>query len=303
MGYQDRDYYREQAQEVGVRSMVIRLIIINAVLFLADAFFGGQNHALTGWLALRGDALVHPWMWYQFLSAGFAHDPAPNLMHIAGNMLGLYVFGRPLEEKYGKREFLRFYLVAIVLGSVLWAVRNYFFVEPTLRITRDGTEHFDWGSMLGASGGVTATMILYCWLYPRATLLLFFAIPTPAWLAAVLLIALDVFGTKFGGLGARVAHDVHLTGAAFAFAYWYFGWNLGRLPGSDSVSRLWRAPKKWFRKRPNLRAFDPESSYEDLDAEGDRLLEKVGREGQASLTPRERRVLEDYSRRMRQKRR
>ena len=37
--------------------------------------------------------------------------------------------------------------------------------------------------------------------------------------------------------------------------------------------------------------------------EGDRLLEKVGREGQASLTARERRVLEDYSRRMRQKRR
>jgi hypothetical protein len=46
---------------------------------------------------------------------------------------------------------------------------------------------------------------------------------------------------------------------------------------------------------------DPEAYYEDLDAEADQLLEKVAREGEGSLSARERRVLEAYSRRMRQK--
>jgi hypothetical protein len=48
---------------------------------------------------------------------------------------------------------------------------------------------------------------------------------------------------------------------------------------------------------------DPEQYYEDLDAEADRVLAKLGAEGEASLTPSERRTLEAYSRRMRQKRR
>jgi hypothetical protein len=48
---------------------------------------------------------------------------------------------------------------------------------------------------------------------------------------------------------------------------------------------------------------DPEQYYEDLDAEADRLLAKVSSQGEASLTPDERRTLEAYSRRMRQKRR
>jgi hypothetical protein len=48
---------------------------------------------------------------------------------------------------------------------------------------------------------------------------------------------------------------------------------------------------------------DPDAGYAELDEEADRLLEKVHREGEESLTKKERRLLEAYSRRMRQKRR
>jgi membrane associated rhomboid family serine protease len=293
MGFQDRDYYREESPATGVQSMVVKLIIVNAAIFLIDLFV---EHKLTELLALQGDAIVRPWKWYQFVTAGFLHDWR-NLWHILGNMLGLYVFGMRLEERYGPREFLRFYLIAIVLGFVVWSARAYFLTDP---VKVPGVDNYlSWGTCLGASGGVTATIILFCLLFPRATLLLFFAIPMPAWLFGVLLVASDMLGTQMPE--DRVAYDVHLVGAAFALGYWYFGWNFGRLPGAARLSRMLSQPTKWLSPRPDLRVHDPEEYYDDLDAEADRILAKLSHEGESSLTPQERRVLEDYSRRMRQK--
>ena len=56
---------------------------------------------------------------------------------------------------------------------------------------------------------------------------------------------------------------------------------------------------------PQLKVHDPEveERYREMDDEADRLLDKVHREGEASLSEKERRLLEDYSRRMRQKHR
>lgn len=300
MGLQDRDYYREPSSREGIQSMVIVLIIINGAVFLADLFFGGPEHKLTHFLMLRGDAIAHPSLWYQFLTAGFTHHEN-NLLHIAGNMLGLYVFGRPLEERMGKWEFLRYYVTALVVSLVVWGVRNYFFIGPTRYATPSGQVLLDYGACLGASGGVTATAILFCLVYPRATLLLFFAIPTPAWVFAILLVATDIFGVQPPGFSGHVAYDAHLAGALFAVAYWYFGWNFGRLPGAAQIGRMFRKQQKWFKPRPPLKVHDPEHFYEDLDAEADRILAKLGREGESSLTPEERRTLEAYSRRMRQK--
>jgi membrane associated rhomboid family serine protease len=291
MGFQDRDYYRDPSAQPAVRSWAIRLVIINVVLFLADALFGGPDHQITNLLKLSGDAIVHPWQWYQFLTAGFVHQPE-GLWHITGNMLGLYFFGLPLEDRFGTKEFLRFYLAAILVGTLTWGLTTYFVAGPLAAAN---------AALLGASGGVTATIILFCILYPRVTLLLFFVIPVPAWLVGILIVAGDLFGTQQPG--GRVAYDVHLAGAAFAAAYWYFGWNFGRFPGAGRLERLFGKPQKWFKPRPPLKMHDPEQYYEDLDAEADRVLAKLGAEGEASLTPQERRTLEAYSRRMRQKRR
>jgi hypothetical protein len=84
-------------------------------------------------------------------------------------------------------------------------------------------------------------------------------------------------------------------------AYWHFRWNFGRLPGLDRLKRLVTKPQGWIKPKPPLKVHDPEHYYEDLDAEADRLLDKVAREGLSSLTDPERRTLEDYSRRTRQK--
>jgi rhomboid family protein len=298
MGYQDRDYYREGDGGASLTSsIVVKLIILNCVVFLADLFFS-PTHELTRSLAVHGDTIAHPAYWWQFLTAGFAHSWT-NIWHLAGNMLAVYVFGRDLEERNGWQEFLRFYLVAIVTGTVFWSARNYFF-DPPPEVIVAGKSVALWPFALGASGGAVALTVLFCLRNPTATLLLFFILPVPAWLAGLLLVAGDLFGVPPPD-GQRIAFDIHLVGAAFALAYWYFGWNFGRLPGITVFGQLGRRLGKALKSKPDLRVHDPEAHYEDLDAEGDRVLEKIKREGEGSLTKRERQVLEAYSRRMRQK--
>jgi membrane associated rhomboid family serine protease len=297
MGFQDRDYYRDQSEQGFATSMVVKLIILNGLLFLANALFTNRDDSITNLLAVNGNTLLRPLYWWQFLTAGFAHSPK-FLNHILFNMLGLYFFGKPLEERFGSREFLRYYLIAVVVGMLLWGVRVY--LESLGLPVAQQADFREHAGCYGASGGVTACIILFCLLYPRATILLI-VFPLPAWLVGILIVVQNILGTG----ASNVAFDVHLFGAAFALAYWYFGWNFGRLPGMAEIGRLFAAPQRWFQGSPNLRLHDPEpeQEYEDLDAEGDRILAKLHREGEGSLTTKERRVLEDYSRRMRQKRR
>jgi membrane associated rhomboid family serine protease len=236
-------------------------------------------------MASSAEDLMRPWYWWRFLTSGFAHSPE-DIRHILYNMAGLFFLGRSVEALYGAKELLRFYLIAIVLGSVGQALREY-----------AGNPAGPWAGCLGASGAVTAVIVLFVCNFPKQMLLLFFVIPMPAWVVGVLIIVVNVAGANGHG-DPRVAYDVHLIGAAFAFAYFKFRWNLGRLVPGNFASL-----GKSLKPRPQLRVHDPDDRASGSDAEGDALLEKVNRHGIDSLTARERKILEDYSRRMRQKHR
>lgn len=299
MGIYDREYYRDEDQSggfhisTGGHSVVTYLLVINIALFVADMFFTGANqHWLTNTLKLQSDALVKPWLWWQFLTCGFVHAPWKEGLpwHILGNMFVLWMFGRDVERVYGRGEFLRIYLLVIVLGAVIWA----------LRIFSMGVA----GTLSGASGATTAVLMLFICHFPRRTLLLNFFIPVPAWVVGVVVVVTNLLGMR--GTESGIAFDVHLVGIAFAFAYFKFRWNLGRfMPGDGLVRDLRLRMKQMKPGTPSLRIHDGEAEdqYRDLDDEADRLLDKVHREGQESLTNKERQLLEDYSRRMRQKHR
>jgi hypothetical protein len=86
-----------------------------------------------------------------------------------------------------------------------------------------------------------------------------------------------------------------LGGAVFGFIYYRTGLNLGRL-----IPR--RLSMGAFRWRPKLRIHDPEEAGKDLNQQVDRILEKISRQGEASLTKSERRTLEEASRRYQRRR-
>ncbi len=290
----ERDYYRDDRPptrpHLAARMMVTNLVILNVAIYLIDTFLGG-DHWLRETLSLSSNDLAKPWLWWKFLTYGFAHT-SPGFDHIFWNMLGLWIFGRDVEMIYGRREFLRIYAGAIVLGSLVWSLRYLFVGLPEVEYV-----------LLGASGAVTAVVLLFVFHYPKRTILLMFVLPVPAWVVGVLIIGGNLWALGSGeSLAGRqsVAYDVHLAGAAFAVLYFRVGWNLGNfLTGLPRMLSWW----KRYRAQSRMRIHEPDQDDSDVDEEGDRLLVKVHREGEASLTAKERRILEAYSRRMRQKHR
>jgi hypothetical protein len=95
-----------------------------------------------------------------------------------------------------------------------------------------------------------------------------------------------------------VANVAHLGGAAFGFVYFRSHINLGRL----MPRKLSDISGSLFRLRPKLRIHDPADEVVDLNRQVDEILEKISREGEASLTKKERRTLEDASRRYQRRR-
>ncbi len=289
MGIHEREYYRNEhpAEASGSPwSMVTKLIVVTVAFHVLDVVVGGSDHWLNRNMAATPDSLLKPYLWWQLLSYGFAHDTRV-IWHLFWNMVGLWMFGRQIEDVYGPKEFLRIYLVSMFLGGLVWAVR------AQLTGGADG--------LVGASGAVTAITLLFCIHFPKQTILLFMFIPVPAWCVGAMIIVGDVF--RLGFSGEHIAFDVHLVGAAFAIAYYRFGWNLGRWLPSFSWPTWKRNP---FSRQPKLRVHRPREDAPDdfaqLEAQADQLLQKVNQNGFDSLTSRERQVLEDYSRRMRNKR-
>jgi hypothetical protein len=134
--------------------------------------------------------------------------------------------------------------------------------------------------------------MLFVYNFPQATLMIWGVLPVRAWVVGVITVVVDVFGsTKY------VAYDVHFAGFLFATLYYYGGLNFGGL----SFQRL--RVSNPFKRKPKLRVHKAEDQTPSRDEiEADRILDKIYREGQSSLTPSEQKFLENYSRRVRQKR-
>jgi rhomboid family protein len=286
MGIYDRPYIRDEQRSTpwgGSRSLVVNLIIINVAVWLASVIFEKQD--INGWLALKTNLFQKPWMCWQLVTYGFAHG---GILHILFNMFFLWFFGRELEDIYGRAEFLRIYLVAIVFSGLAWVTVSAISGQP--------------GSVIGASGGVMALMMLYVLHFPRRVLLVWGILPTPAWVLGIIFVAMDVLGFagSAGGnaerTGPQVANVAHLGGALFGFVYFRTGMNLGRFV----PRRL--ADLKGPLLGPKLRIHDPNKEARDLNRQVDAILEKISREGEASLTKKERRTLEEASRRYQRRR-
>ena len=286
MGFQDRDYAPQSPrgfQLGGPRMLVTNLVIINVVIYLVDILF--MKGQLGEFMALRVTTIREPWMWWQFVSYGFAHDPN-NWLHVAGNMFCLWFFGREIEQVYGKRTFLLFYLSTIILAGLVWVG------EAALDLSM-----FEMTSVMGASGGVSGIILLYIMHFPQRTLLLFGVIPIKAWVLGVVYVAMDFYGT-FKDENSTTAHSAHLAGFGLGVLFYYRKWHLFTwLPESFSLASL----RSWQTRR-HLRIHDPDTGKEaKLADEVDRILEKISREGEASLTSRERKTLESASRKLRKR--
>jgi len=292
MGLQDRGYYQND-QDLDMRpswnqqSAVSQLIILNVIVFVVNLLFGNVSTTNQGSvneaLALNADTLWKPWTWYKVLTYAFAHS-SRDISHIFFNMLSLYFMGRSVEMKYGRKEFLKIYLLAALFCGVLSMVVRSF--------GADGR------SVLGASGAVLCISMLFVYNFPNATVY-FIVFPMPAWVLGVIFVLTNFFSNP----GSGVAYDVHLFGTLFATMYFFLGWNFSKLQdpmqGVASIQRWWKRRKFKLHTQD-----DPSLSDGELEArEADRILEKIHASGKDSLTSREKKFMEKYSQSVRNKKR
>ncbi len=301
MGIYDRDYYRREGPSIlsfADRGTVCKWLIgINAAVFIVQMLTAGASLGDRPWgpftdaLMLYPDKVMHGQVW-RLLTYAFAHTTG-SFWHILFNMLFLWWFGADMEDLYRPKEFLAFYLTSAVAGGV---VHVALVKLGLLQWGRHGVPP-EQVPVLGASGAVTAVMLLYALHYPTTIIRLFFFLPVPVWALVVFQVAQDAFGLLGGAQG--VAVDVHLAGAAFGFFYQKCHLHL---------TGLWPQLKGWRRRQsqPRLRVFRdeeesptpvsvgapaPAADEEQLEAKMDAILEKISRTGKDSLTPPERELL------------
>ena len=139
-------------------------------------------------------------------------------------------------------------------------------------------------------------MVIYMLNFPNRVFLLYFVVPVPAWV-------LGSFISEWIFLGVlspsdNTAHAAHIAGALFGLLYVRTGWCLASLLPT-------RMPKWAKMGGPKLRVSLGRRRAADAARSAmrvDEILEKIGREGESSLTPAERSELEELSRRFRNRR-
>lgn len=288
MGIYDRDYYRNDASAfarwVNPHRVCHWLIIINVFIFVLQMVTqNGGTSPLFEAFSLKPDRVVHGEIW-RLITSGFLHSQT-QVFHVVMNMLVLWWFGCEVEEVYGPKEFLATYLAAAVFSALAFVGYEY--------ATSPGNLH----PAVGASGAITAIMVIFAMNFPTRTILFMMVIPVPALLLVVFYVVMDVFGILGAGGEKNVAFAAHLGGALFGFLYCRFQWRvLNWWPTRMSMKprRLLRPRLRVYREPADVDTPLSDLPYDDseqLEAQLDTVLEKVAKFGQASLTTREQQVL------------
>jgi len=183
------------------------LIVANVAVFLLQSVAPGIVVPLALWpLAASASgvgAAFGPW---QLLTYAFLHG---GLVHLAFNMFALYMFGGAIEQVFGPRRYLIYYLVCVVSAAVSQLIVSAMMggIYPTV----------------GASGGVFGLLLAYAIYFPHSRVMLLFPpIPMPARVFVVVYAVIELY-LGVTGTQAGVAHFAHLGGMIGGFVmlrYW-----------------------------------------------------------------------------------
>jgi rhomboid family protein len=293
----DRPYMRDRPGRPNLQVSVVLMIVLVAAFALQCINDVYVRSLVDEWLALTPFALARGYVW-QFFTFQFLHV---DILHLLGNLLGLWFFGRLVESVLGKGRFLLAYFGAGVIGGLLQCVLMLLFPA-----------HFA-PFVFGASAGVMGIFAIFARLQTGSEIRLYFVLPIRAdvllWITAAISLFFTVVPSNRGG---GVAHAAHLGGILAGLAFMRLGWHqdFRPLPGAGLVEWLRSRPR---RSRPIVKVRFPKSAEsnrprplraEDLppgefiSREIDPILDKIAAHGIHSLTERERKLLEAARARM-----
>ncbi|WP_199118670.1 rhomboid family intramembrane serine protease [Pedobacter sp. ASV28] len=213
---------------INIPPVVKNLLIINGIFFFASWIFTQQGKHLEEYLAVFyfDSPFFRIWqpITYMFMHAGFAH--------IFFNMFALFMFGGVLEQRWGAKKFINFYLITGLGALALqWAVQAFEVYQITGAVVNDlstlrvnNLEHLNTlrsiynGPMVGASGAIFGLLVAFGMLYPNVELMIMFIpVPIKAKYIIPVYIVIELFLGVARFSGDSVAHFAHLGGALIGF--------------------------------------------------------------------------------------
>ena len=254
------------------------LLVINFAVWIFNTFaqrFGGDMLPWLGLInwsasAFHGAYSFHIWQLFTYM---FLHA---NFWHFFCNMFAVLMFGPAIENQWGSKKFLIYYLVSGVGAALVQELVWYFTIGSAPGVT------------IGASGAVFGILFAFGWLFPEVRMfLLFIPIPIPSRIFVALYALFELFAGIYGAAGDNVAHFAHLGGMLFGWLlllYWMKKpqWHFGKKQEKEQpfANFHYQAPVE---EEPK----DPKDPKDSKDPEVARLLEKIKREGYSSLTQEE----------------
>jgi membrane associated rhomboid family serine protease len=268
------------------------ILIITTVTWLLQMFTPVMEFEQT-WLVLNPAMIMHGYVW-QFVSYMLVH--ALNVQHLFFNMLGLYFFGPMVEASWGWKRFLKFYLLCGLGGGICAFFTGF--------VT------------LGASGAIMGVLVACAMLFPRDVVYLII-LPMTMLQLVILLIALDV-ATLLVTPGGHISVAAHLGGAATGYLYLKLSWRIGvwfnsmkrsRPParvvplreGGRKARPVVTAGRGEVRERGSRASAANAAEEATIQKQADAVLDKISREGMASLSAEERAILTKHSQILKQR--
>lgn len=298
------------------------LLIINILAFLAMYVLKGAmgvdlNNMLGLHFFMASDFQVYQLVTYMFMHANFEH--------ILFNMFALWMFGCVVENVWGPKKFLFYYIFCGVGAGMLQEIAQFFsvYLEFNAQQPMGVFEAFGWMSKLshqlnglttvGASGAIYSILLAFGMLFPEERIFIFpLPIPIKAKWFVIGYAGIELF-SALATPGDHVAHLAHLGGMIFGFfliRYWRKQSNGGGRyninNGSsffDSMRTKWEAHNQKKTENNGGSSYTTGNSDWDYNArqrakqeEVDRILDKVRKSGYESLTKEEKNTLFEQKR-------
>ncbi len=258
--HDDESDSRQVRFSFGSTSTVKALIAVNALAYLATVVAAKGYPNADLWVGFYPPNFLHHYAWWQPISYMFVHG---GLWHLLLNMFGLFIFAGAVEREIGRARFLVMYFLCGIAGAAL-----SFFAPNT--------------AIIGASGGVLGVTTAFAVLFPNERIWMFLVVAVRARYFAIFYVFVTVAGLLGAG-GYQTAYWAHLGGIAVGFLF--------------VVSRPWFERLGGFLRFRREQARERRSASEE--AELDRILDKVHREGITALSNSEREFLNLVSKRRR----
>ena len=214
--------------------VIKNLLILNGLVFLATITFPDLMQKFA--LYFPTSPNFQP---YQIVTSMFTHA---DLGHIFFNMFSLWMFGSVLENFWGPKRFLTFYLITGLGAAFLHMGVNAYelynavgTLNPSVIINGDTISSATYSQSqlreivaaftptVGASGAVFGIFVAYGMLFPNTLIYLYFLFPIKAKYLMIVFIAIELYMGFINSPDDNIAHFAHLGGALFGFIlvkYW-----------------------------------------------------------------------------------